>query len=167
MKTLRKFFFLPIAVLFLLLLIQPTVFAASASTYLYIQQAKEGVLIDMDDKKDVYRLVLTGVNPIVVYFQNSASSKSGLMTLANFYKDWSGGTLKGVSKADTAAGLVGSLHQLKNGEDSSIAVQLSSPQFDSFNNTVTYTANLPRSKEIMSTTTQFKNLVLFIGPLKG
>lgn len=164
MRSLQSVFYVGLTIFFVML-IQPIAMAASQTNYLYIQRAREAVLIGVNEKKDTYRLVMTGVDPIVIYLVDGSSQNAGLVPLNTFYKQWFANNLKGVTKEKTRKGLVGSLHHLQGGQDSSLPVQLSEPQFDRFNYTVTYTTNIPRSTKLLSVATKFKNVVLFIGPL--
>lgn len=129
---------------------------------LFFQNADEGRLIPIKEKPGYYQLVLKGVNDNVNYFTDRPNRKAGVYPTAKFIKQWQEGR-KSVSfnKIPPNAALSAiETHLLKHKMFNRV-FELSAPQYDEKNHTLTYIARTV-DNDSNQLPAKFKHPALFI-----
>ena len=136
---------------------------ANPVSYLFIQNAKNGILqVDPQDPKQ-YHLVLEGVQSYVMYFSDRPKRFSGLISTERFVSLWHARQKNNFSKDAPNVAVSGmKLHRIFRNKEMSVVFSLENPVYDDKNHTVTYDADLVGDPEsVLPQATKLKDVVLF------
>lgn len=124
--------------------------------YLFVQVAHQGILKEIAAMPGTYQLTLYGVNSNVEYFSDRPERVSGMMSIADFLKDWD----RAFNQSSPNVAVSG-MKNILTKKSINIAMELSSPTYDEAKKTMTYQAKILDGEVSPTKEIKFKGIALF------
>lgn len=137
----------------------------SGASFLFVQNAKSGILQTDKANPNHYKFTLESVSPYVIYFSDRPKRISGLTTPEKFIELWQNNPKNNNFAKDAPNVGVNAMkvHSLFHKQDYSFVMVLTHPVYNKAKKTITYDANIvPGANSSMpANNTKYKDVVLF------